>query len=268
MAWVGDPGTGKTTTARWLASGMPIGNKETTGHYFNAPPMSAVGRGNLAFRLLDGLLTDLTGSAPRRVGRSQPQLSAVVQDILAVMTVRNVSVLCIDEAGTLHPEALEGLVFVADEAQRIGQEFVCILIGMSGLPEHLMQNPRLDRRVTVRKRFTTMTEEDFVAFSRSLWQLEGVVPPVAEEEEAFVERLFEASGGNINAAVELMRDVTDAAVLMGRQRPVVGTLRAVVTTIKGASAEVMAGSAASGAPPMGARAAKRRKPAVVAVGVE
>lgn len=149
VAWSGDSGSGKTTTARLMAARIcAAAASDAHGfsavHYEVGPLISNDDR--VMSLALKSLYSATIGRPPEhRFRMSTPD--AIALSLVHGLRSRNIRMVFIDEAGLLSAAAIRGIVLAIDTAENEEWPLTVVMIGMDELPRALEQVPQTERRV-------------------------------------------------------------------------------------------------------------------------
>jgi hypothetical protein len=153
VAWYGQAGAGKTTTAEWMRDRVNDAFEDNNPHAFKAVFYEVgkvkAGWGNEAKRALRSLYNAVTGMLLDEGVYGRNTAEELADLIVQSAKRRRVQLAFVDEAGLLSIDAVSGLVLVADKAKQAGWLLNIVLIGMDDLPEKLSEKkrPQIFRRV-------------------------------------------------------------------------------------------------------------------------
>jgi type II secretory pathway predicted ATPase ExeA len=149
VAWSGESGSGKTTTARLMAARI-CEAAASTEHAFSAVHYEVGPLIANDDRVMSLALKSLYGAAIGRPPEHRFRMStpdAIALSLVHGLRSRNIRMVFIDEAGLLSAAAVRGIVLAIDTAENEAWPLTVVMIGMDELPRALEQVPQTERRV-------------------------------------------------------------------------------------------------------------------------
>jgi type II secretory pathway predicted ATPase ExeA len=245
VVWSGPSRAGKTVTAQRMCTKL---NEVRESHpngfgaqYFEVGALPRTGNG-AERRILKSVFSACRVPISDGVFRRQP-LEQIAEQFIASIRPRRLQLLCVDEAGMLPIEAINGLVILRDVARNQGWPLSLVLIGMDDLPRTLRSREQVYNRVLEWCQFIPFCDEEVSAL------LLAMSPQLAERPNAEIQQMvaflqercrglpglivpllkraaYWAQVGQRPLGLEAMRtaeavtrQAEDAAVAMGGRRP-------------------------------------------------
>jgi ABC-type dipeptide/oligopeptide/nickel transport system ATPase component len=150
VAFTGEAGTGKTTTARELCAALkrkfssenPLAFKGIHFEYGRMPP----NEGNEGKRALNGVFAAVGLYIDAGEYNMQP-LEEIARQLVAYLRLNRIQMIFADEVGLLGINAIGGLITLLDVAEIEGWNLTIVLMGMDDLALKLRRRQQINRRI-------------------------------------------------------------------------------------------------------------------------
>ena len=148
--------------------------------------------------------------------RSSPQ--SIIGEIVQALEIKNVALVCIDEAQMISPENLDLLRQVPDAARERGYALGLLLVGSGELRDSLVAIRQLGQRFATELHFQPLSRDEWAShwsgFHPHLEELRAALPAVAWR--ALTEEVFRVTRGKFRRVQHVLVNANELALVWKR----------------------------------------------------